>query len=113
MGIWCKSTDLLEGVGIGLTMGGTPAGDGAHGPLVVLGSGPGESNSAHMGAHGSVSLKLQQTDVVQNVERVVVLMEDDPGDLDVLLVSVHGVQLVGADSHAQRAGRQSNYIYAF
>ena len=66
-----------------------------------------------MGAHGGGSLKLQQADVVQDVEGVVVLVKDDPGDLDVLLVSIQAFQLVRADSHTQRAGRQSKYIYQF
>merc|ERR1719341_2941740 len=61
-------------------------------------------SAATMGAHGGGALKLQQADVVQDVEGVVVLVEDDPGDLDVLLVGVHAVQLVGADGNAQTAG---------
>ena len=63
-----------------------------------------------MGAHGGGALKLQQADVVQDVEGVVVLVEDDPGDLDVLLVGVHAVQLVGADGNAQTAGGLSRIL---
>ena len=103
--IYSATTDLLEGVGEVSTLGGgAPAGDGAHGSLVVLGSSAGESNGGNMGAHGGGALKLQQADVVQDVEGVIVLVEDDLGDLDVLLVGVHAVQLVGADGNAQTVG---------
>ena len=60
-----------------------------------------------MGSESGGGLELEQADVVGDGEAVVVLVKDDLGDLDVLLVWVGGVELVGSNGYSQTAGRLS------
>ena len=57
-------------------------------------------NGTNMFSHGGGGLELEQADVVGDGEAVIVLVKDDPGDLDVLLISVGLVEHMGSHSYS-------------
>ena len=106
--------DLHELAGEAAALGGgSPAGDGADGSLVVLLHGPGQADGPdHGAAEVSGLLKVEDTDVVVDGPAVVVGVVVDPGDGNVLLVGVVGVEVVVADPDSESAGglsRKENY----
>ena len=81
--------------------GGAPAGDGAGGAALVLLALGGQGDGAHMLSEGGRLLQLQQADVVGDGPAVVLLVQVDRFDGNVLLVGVHGVEVVAAHAHTQ------------
>merc|ERR1740128_1037033 len=98
--------DLLEDTGQGSALGGgSPSGNGAHGSFRVLLVGGGQADGCNMGSHGGGGLELKQTDVVVDVPAIVVLVHNNTGNLDILLVIIVRVEVVGANSNTQPGGR--------
>merc|ERR1712241_1400021 len=94
--------DLLQNTGKASTLScGSPAGHSADGALVVLLHAVGNADCCDVGSHADCALEGEHTNVVVDVEAVLLLVKADVGHGERLLVRIVLIEVVAANLNSQ------------